>query len=90
MENFLIDVTDDDKIIVKLADFGLAYQFKPEMPPTTKCGSLLAVAPEILTCDSYGLKVDIWGLGVILYELLTTRLPFYDSNVNKYKYNIVN
>ena len=32
----------------------------------------------------------MWGLGVILHELCTTKLPFYDEDENTYKKNIVN
>jgi len=72
LENFLVDSTKDGKILVKLSDFGLACKFEADRPPTTKCGSVLSVAPEMLVRDSYCHKVDLWGLGVILYELLST------------------
>lgn len=72
MENFLLDSNEDGEIVVKLSDFGLACQFKQELPPTMKCGSILSVAPEMLASESYCHKIDIWGLGVILYELLST------------------
>ena len=32
----------------------------------------------------------MWGLGIILHELLTTTLPFYHDDENIYKNNIVN
>ena len=52
MENFLIDLTDDHEIIVKLADFGIAYKYRADQqPPTRKCGSLLSRAPEMLTAN---------------------------------------
>ena len=93
LENFLINLTDiDDEQVemkVKLCDFGLAFPYDPDKPPTEKCGSILAVAPEILTDDSYCYKVDIWALGIILYELLSTKLPFYDESDNIYKKNII-
>ena len=94
LENFLINVSEDSEgevnMQVKLCDFGLAFQYEPDKPPTKKCGSILAVAPEILTNDSYCHKVDIWALGIILHELLTTRLPFYNDVDNIYKINIIN
>ena len=74
LENFLVDTVDDsdNQILVKLTDFGLAYQYNADEPPTDKCGSILTIAPEMISRKSYGLKVDCWSLGIILYELLST------------------
>lgn len=95
LENFLIDVPDDSNIenekefVVKLTDFGLATKFDQENPPTQKCGSVITVAPEMLSKSSYGPKVDIWALGMILYELLTTKVLFYDEDLHQHFRNIV-
>lgn len=81
LENFLVDmscITSD--VIVKLSDFGLACVYEENDPPTKKCGSVLGVAPEILISTSYCPKVDCWGLGVILHELLTNVTPFYSDD----------
>lgn len=69
LENFLVDTdaTGSDQIIVKLSDFGLACHYDPLNPPTAKCGSLLSVAPEILTKETYCPKVDCWALGIVLF-----------------------
>ena len=80
LENFLVDIDNDGTIIVKLSDFGLACKYEADQPPTTKCGSILSVAPEMLIKETYCHKVDIWGLGIILYELLCTELPFYSED----------
>lgn len=80
LENFLVDCDDTGNILVKLSDFGLACKYEQDKPPTTKCGSILSVAPEMLIKETYCHKVDIWGLGVILFELLSTDLPFYHDN----------
>jgi calcium-dependent protein kinase len=72
LENFLADTDEAGNIVIKLTDFGLACTFEWEKPPTVKCGSILSVAPEMLGKKSYCHKVDMWGLGVILHELVST------------------
>lgn len=63
---------------VKLADFGLAVQFDPDVPLTDSVGSPNYAAPELLkrggTHD--GRQVDAWAAGVVLFAMLAGRLPF--------------
>ncbi|KAL2036945.1 hypothetical protein N7G274_010370 [Stereocaulon virgatum] len=56
---------------VRLADFGLA---KECTYATSTCGTLMYAAPEVFT-DRYTAKVDIWGLGVVIFECLMDCLP---------------
>merc|ERR1712232_668338 len=49
--------------------------------PDVICGTLYYCAPEIFL-DSYGSKVDVWALGVMLYLALFGRYPFYDRDQN--------
>ncbi len=45
-ENFLIDI-NNNKVTVKLTDFGLACYYDPQDPPSRFCGTLNLMAPEI-------------------------------------------
>ena len=67
----------------KIADFGIAKQIEPEHTPATReltrAGTVMGT-PEYMAPEQFeGLKaapaIDIYALGVILYELLTGRVP---------------
>ena len=43
---------------------------------TTMCGTPSYMSPELVGGEAYGAPSDVWGLGVVLFELLTLRQPF--------------
>ncbi|CAI5788177.1 serine/threonine-protein kinase DCLK3 [Podarcis lilfordi] len=73
-ENLLVQRNPDKTTTLKLADFGLAKQVTK--PIFTVCGTPTYVAPEILAETGYGLEVDMWATGIILYILLCGFPPF--------------
>ncbi|XP_055732514.1 serine/threonine-protein kinase DCLK3-like [Salvelinus fontinalis] len=73
-ENLLVEFSSDGVSRLKLGDFGLAMVVTE--PIFTVCGTPTYVAPEILSETGYGLPVDLWALGVILYVLLCGFPPF--------------
>lgn len=77
-ENLLVVNRKDGRKSIKLADFGLSIEVKS--PMFLVCGTPTYVAPEILDESGYGLKVDIWAIGVICYILLCGFPPFRSSN----------
>ncbi|XP_071145538.1 5'-AMP-activated protein kinase catalytic subunit alpha-2-like isoform X13 [Mytilus edulis] len=77
-ENLLLD----DKLNVKIADFGLSNMMQDGEFLRTSCGSPNYAAPEVISGKLYaGPEVDIWSCGVILYALLCGTLPFDDEHV---------
>ena len=54
-----------------LADFGLAEFVDSSKRLLTRCGTPGYVAPEVLLDKDYDERVDIFSVGVILYNLLT-------------------
>jgi len=87
LENLLLAKKGD--LEVKLADFGLSRLFKPGGQMYTACGTPFYVAPDILLAtdeSGYGPNVDMWAVGVLLYILLSGRLPFSgDSDEELFK-----
>ncbi|XP_069551593.1 serine/threonine-protein kinase DCLK3 [Brachyistius frenatus] len=73
-ENLLVEQVAAGICRLKLGDFGLAMVVTE--PVFTICGTPTYVAPEILCETGYGVAVDIWALGVIIYVLLCGFPPF--------------
>jgi len=62
---------------IKLIDFGLSNYTEEGKLRSTFCGSPAYAAPEMLLGTKYtGPEVDIWSLGVVLYAMVTQKLPF--------------
>jgi serine/threonine protein kinase len=61
---------DEVGIEVKLGDFGFATQLGEDEMIKFYCGTPLNMAPEILNDQFYNHKVDIWSLGIAIYEAL--------------------
>ncbi|KAG0235424.1 hypothetical protein BGX31_004238 [Mortierella sp. GBA43] len=79
-ENLLLD----DRMNIKIADFGMASLQKTGSLLETSCGSPHYASPEVVTGLKYdGSSSDIWSCGIILYALLAGHLPFDDENIRQ-------
>ena len=47
------------------------------------------MAPELIRHQKYSEKVDVWGLGIITYQLLSGKTPFDGKNIKKINQNII-
>uniref|UniRef100_A0A8C4LWM8 non-specific serine/threonine protein kinase n=1 Tax=Equus asinus asinus TaxID=83772 RepID=A0A8C4LWM8_EQUAS len=80
-ENILLD----DRGFLKLTDFGFANRsgLKNSLL-STFCGSVAYTAPEILMSKKYnGEQADLWSLGVILYAMVSGKLPFKERQPHR-------
>ncbi|KAI9695096.1 MAG: spindle assembly checkpoint kinase [Bogoriella megaspora] len=79
-ENILVGMHGE----IKLADFGWSVH-APNSRRDTMCGTLDYLPPEMAdplrTNKHYDEKVDLWSLGVLMYEFLVGEAPFEDSPV---------
>ncbi|KFY64334.1 hypothetical protein V497_01749 [Pseudogymnoascus sp. VKM F-4516 (FW-969)] len=66
--------------VITVTDLGLARYVADDEKLSTRCGSDDYAAPEVIMGQPYdGRAVDAWSLGVLLYALLESRLPFDPS-----------
>lgn len=72
---------------IKLTDFGLSKEGVSETSTTqTFCGTPEYLSPEMIRGDPYSSSVDLWGLGILYYEMIYGVPPFMDkSRENLYK-----
>uniref|UniRef100_A0A0G4GBA2 Protein kinase domain-containing protein n=1 Tax=Chromera velia CCMP2878 TaxID=1169474 RepID=A0A0G4GBA2_9ALVE len=81
-QNLLV-FEEGGELIVKLCDFGMSQTMLPGRESFVfdgVRGTQGYIAPEILTQQDYGFKVDIWALGVIVFTLLAGYEPFYPAS----------
>jgi len=73
----------------KLTDFIWSNYIQEEERRFTICGTPLYLAPEILKGQGHGEAVDIWCIGVLLFELITAKVPFQGNDIDTLKDNIL-
>eukprot|EP00435_Cladocopium_sp_Y103_P019193 s3956_g4.t1 len=72
----------------KLGDFGISTAVETGKSASGCVGTPAYMAPELLWNQRYASAVDLWAIGVVLYELMALRLPFVGSNVLSLVYQI--
>ena len=88
--NILVDENDN----VKVTDFGLALNISKKSASDSTfimgVGSPAYMSPEQIKGYPLNQKTDLYSLGVLLFHMLTGRLPFRASNPAQLVYKIIN
>lgn len=80
---------------LKIADFGWSVH-EPVSNRTTLCGTMDYLSPEMVKGLPHTKTVDVWSLGVLMFELLTGSAPFHDASkfnpliINTYLFQLIN
>jgi eukaryotic-like serine/threonine-protein kinase len=74
----------DERDVVKVLDFGLVKNLEDKGEELTQTGLFMGspkyMSPEQIRGERCDARVDVYGLGVILYEMLTGKVPFDRQN----------
>ena len=76
---------------IKIGDVGIIKILSSAVDYTrTHIGTPYYMSPEIYKRQKYNAKTDVWAIGILLYEMMTLKLPYNASNINQLKYKISN
>lgn len=75
---------------IKIADFGAAVLTRSDKTELVGVGSPAYMSPEQIRLDSLTQQTDIYSLGVVMYRLLTGRMPFEADNSYALTHKILN
>lgn len=73
-DNFLVG--GKNRSTIKLSDFGLAARLSANGMLTGHYGTAPYMSPEMVTGQLYGVKTDVWSMGVLAYTLLFGSFPY--------------
>ena len=80
----------DEEGNVKLCDFGWSVETNSTGVRDTYCGTYDYMPPEMIQYKKYDSSLDIWCLGILLYEMTHGKSPFHGKSDEETIRNIHN
>jgi len=89
-DNFMMDFpnVENPQQRIYLSDFGTVREVAPGERMTQKCGTKNYWPPEFFKMN-YGIKVDCWAVGVVMFGLVSGKFPFKGEEDVKFKKLII-
>ena len=85
-ENILLKtqkIDGENYLNVKLSEIGFSRKLDKKIGSKTYFGTPYYLSPEVISYEEkYDLNSDIWSLGIVLYEMATTHLPWFQPKIN--------
>ena len=85
-ENILLKtqkIDGENYLNVKLSEIGFSRKLDKKIGSKTFFGTPYYLSPEVISYEEkYDLNSDIWSLGIVLYEMATTHLPWFQPKIN--------
>ena len=89
-ENILLKnqkIKEKNYLVVKLSEIGFSRKLDGKIGSKSHFGTPYYLSPEIASNEEkYDFNSDIWSLGVILYEMATNKLPWFQPKINYEEY----
>ncbi|CAK57827.1 unnamed protein product (macronuclear) [Paramecium tetraurelia] len=82
-DNILVNLEGDCEL--KLLDFGVSRRFLSKnnhIEMLTKTGHIYYSAPEIYHQPHYSKEIDIWSIGVVMFQCMTGQLPLHENTMS--------
>ncbi len=76
-----MNILIDENFRAKIADFGMAKtKSSSSIMTQSTAGTFTWMAPEVMIGQPYNERVDIYGFGTVLWEMVTNRIPYEGVN----------